>query len=145
MYLVSACLAGFNTRYDGTNSLNEKVKRLVEEGRAIPVCPEQLGGLTTPRPAAGISRGDGRDVVEGRGKVLTVEGGADVTGAFLKGAAETLRIAGMYGVREAILKQGSPSCGVEWTHSGGQKRQGKGVAAALLEKNGIRVRGDDSI
>ncbi|MDA8169305.1 MAG: DUF523 domain-containing protein [Nitrospiraceae bacterium] len=145
MYLVSACLAGLNTRYNGENSLNETVKALVLEGRAIPVCPEQLGGLPTPRPAAQFDGGDGSGVLEGRTKVLSVDEGADCTGAFLRGAREVLRIARLYGADEAILKDGSPSCGVLHVRSRGEKIKGRGVAAELLRREGLKVTCGDTL
>ncbi len=145
MYLVSACLAGFNTRYDGTNSLNEKVRAMVLEGIAIPVCPEQLGGLATPRPPVEFAEGDGMGVLDGTGKAVTVESGQDLTASFLRGAWECLRIARLYGAKAAILKEGSPSCGVTRVHSGGGKAGGMGVAAALLAREGIKLISDDSI
>jgi uncharacterized protein YbbK (DUF523 family) len=135
MLLVSACLAGFNTRWDGSNSIDERVTRLIAVGRALPVCPEQLAGLPTPRPAIEFKRGG-----EAVGK-----DGADYSEALLKGARETLRVAELYGIKEALLKDGSPSCGVSYVYSGGKRISGKGVTAALLEGKGIRVRTVDSL
>lgn len=131
MKLVSACLAGLNCRYDGRNSANEKVIRLVKEGKAIPVCPEQLAGLATPRENSEIREG----------KVFTVSG-RDETGQMLKGAEETLRIARLVGAREAIFKSNSPSCGKGRVYDGsfsGKLVGGNGLAAELLLKNGVRV------
>jgi uncharacterized protein YbbK (DUF523 family) len=144
MFLVSACLAGFNTRYDGTNCLDETVRDLVARGQAIAVCPEQLGGLPTPRPAVEFRGGTGADLLAGRASALS-ERGEDLSSALLKGARESLRIAVLYGVREAILKDGSPSCGVGYVHVGGLRVPGRGVAAELLWQNGIRVRKVDPV
>jgi len=110
--------------------------RLVREGRAIPICPEQMGGLTTPRPPAEIQVRAGGDV-----HVVTVHG-EDVTAAFLRGAEATLRIPGRCGVRRAVLKQNSPSCGVGKVYDGtfsGTLTEGYGVAARLLADSGIEV------
>lgn len=144
MLLVSACLAGFNTRYNGTNCLDAAVRDLVARGRAIPVCPEQLGGLATPRPAVEFRGGTGADLLAGRAAALS-EQGEDLSTALMKGARESLRIAELYGVREALLKDGSPSCGVTYVHSGGLRVPGMGVAAELLRQSGIRVRTVDSL
>ena len=141
LYLVSACLAGAKTRFDGRGRPDPEILRLVREGRAIPICPEQLGGLPTPRPPSEIQGGDGRDVVAGRAWVITCEG-QDVTTAYLKGAEETLRLADTWGVIGAILKARSPSCGSLGIYDGsfqGRLRPGFGVAAALLEQAGLPV------
>ncbi len=106
--LVSACLAGVRCRYDGGACPDPAVVDLVRRGRALPVCPEQLGGLPTPRRPAEIRGGAGADVLEGRARVVTASG-ADVTDAFLRGAEETLRLARLSGAEGAILKARSPS------------------------------------
>jgi uncharacterized protein YbbK (DUF523 family) len=144
MYIVSACLAGLNTRYDGTNSLEERVKRLLKEGKAIAVCPEQLGGLGTPRPPVEFATGDGGAVLDGD---AGAEGrdGMDYSASLVRGARETLRVALLYGVKGAVLKDGSPSCGVTYVHSGGRKVAGRGVTAELLRRNGIEVKSVDSL
>lgn len=134
MIIMSACLCGVNCKYSGGNNLNEKCLELFKKGEAILVCPEQLGGLMTPRIPAEI-RED---------KVITKEG-EDVTAQFLKGAEETLRIAKMVNAKKAILKEGSPSCGCNYIYDGnfnGTKIKGKGITASLLEKNGIKVISD---
>ncbi len=139
MIAVSACLLGVNCRYNGGNSLREE---LLEGGRAyLPLCPEQLGGLSTPRPPAEIEEGDGRDVLEGRTRVVTVEGHRDVTESFLRGAREALDLIERLSVREAILKEGSPSCGVRRIVRGGRDVAGMGVTTALLREKGVRVTG----
>ncbi|MEW6001112.1 MAG: DUF523 domain-containing protein [Nitrospirota bacterium] len=135
MFLVSACLAGFNTRYNGSNSKDDRVVELVSKGRAVPVCPEQIGGLPTPRPKIQFTE-DGK--TEG-------EDGIDYTKNLIRGAEEALRIARMLGIRRAILKEGSPSCGVTYVWVSGQKIAGKGVTSRLLEKNGIEVETIDSL
>jgi uncharacterized protein YbbK (DUF523 family) len=141
MILVSACLCGINCKFSGGNNLSGEVRPLLAEGKAIPVCPEQLGGLATPRPTAEISGGTGADVLEGRAKVLT-SSGADVTDNFTRGAREVLSIAKAAGAKEAILKAKSPSCGCGRIYDGtfsGKLVEGNGVTAELLIRNGITV------
>ena len=131
MILVSACLAGFPCRYDGTSKTNEKIVQLVREDKAIPVCPEQLGGLTTPRLPSEIRNG----------RVFSSEG-RDVTPEFEKGAAAVLQIAKEYGCTKAILKARSPSCGKGQIYDGtfsGKLVDGNGKTTALLLENGIEV------
>jgi uncharacterized protein YbbK (DUF523 family) len=139
MVIVSACLAGFATRYDGTDELNESIRQLVLAGKAIPLCPEQLGGLPTPRPAVEFERGDGNDVLQGKARALSVDTGEDFTETLIKGAREALKIALLYGAGEAILKDKSPSCGTTYVHSAGRKIPGQGITAALLQANGIKT------
>ncbi len=138
--IVSACLVGLPTRYDNTDALcTGAVERL--EGRAfIPVCPEQLGGLPTPRPRATISSGSGADVLKGNAQVID-SNGADVTSQFVAGAQGVLKIARLCNAKEAYLKEKSPSCGVHSIYVKDQLSKGKGVTAVLLESNGIIVTG----
>lgn len=145
MIIISACLIGCNCRYDEKNNLYPHLAKLVQEGKAIPVCPEQLGGLPTPRPPAEIVGGEGKDVLTGKARVIDVNGN-DVTAQFVKGARETLKIAQLIGATSAILKQRSPSCGSEEIYDGSfnKKRiKGRGVTAALLMENGIKVMDED--
>lgn len=140
MLMVSACLLGVNCKYDGGNNRSEKVLRFLEEegGGIIPVCPEQLGGLPTPRNPAVLPQG-GESVLSGEGKVV-MRGWGDVSSKFLRGAEETLKIAEIFGVDKAILKSGSPSCGSEMIRREfGERSCGMGVTTALLRKNGIEV------
>lgn len=141
MIIVSACLCGINCKYNAGNNLNEKVLKLFKEGKAIPVCPEQLGGLSTPRVCHEIKGGDGGDVLEGRAKLINLES-KDSTDKFLKGAYETLKIAKEVGAKKAILKSKSPSCGFGVIYDGtftGNKIKGNGVTAELLLRNHIQV------
>lgn len=131
MKLCSACLLGIKSRYDGKSKLNKKVLRLAEKETLIPICPEQMGGLPTPREQA----------EKRKGKVVT-KSGKDVTFNFKKGAKEVLKLAKLFGVKEAILKQTSPSCGCGKIHDGtfsGQVIKGYGLTAALLKRNKIKV------
>lgn len=142
--LVSACLAGCRCRYDGGDKAQAEIVRLVEAGLAVPVCPEELGGLGTPRPPAALAGGGGDEVLDGTARVLTREGSVDVTDAYLAGARETLRIAREVGATQAILKQHSPSCGCGSTGSAdGTRIAADGVTAALLRRAGLDVVASD--
>ena len=140
MYLISSCLCGVNCKYSGSNNLNEACLKLLQEGKAILVCPEQLGGLSTPRTPAEI-KGTSNGVLYENDKVITKDG-IDVTKEFIKGAMETLHIAKLSNVKTAILKEGSPSCGVNYIYDGsftGKKVPGKGITATILNNNEIDV------
>ncbi|MEO3944094.1 DUF523 domain-containing protein [Gorillibacterium sp. CAU 1737] len=141
MILVSACLAGMKVRYDGRDNLVETLGRFIEEGRALPVCPEVLGGLSTPREPAEIVGGTGEDVLDGHARIID-RTGCDVTTEFVSGAYEALRVAREAKATVVVLKESSPSCGssriYDGTHSG-HKIPGMGVTAALLQREGIRV------
>ena len=129
--LVSACLLGVPCRYDGTGFADERVLALVKKYHLIPICPEQLGGLPTPRPPA--ERHDTR--------VLTRDE-RDCTAAFARGAEETLRLAKLFSCRIAILKANSPSCGSGQIYDGcfcGRLIPGDGMTAALLKKDGVTI------
>ena len=143
--LVSACLAGVHSRYDGgSNSNKALIQRLQLEGcLVIPVCPEQLGGLPTPRPAAEITSGDGRSVLDGESSVLT-EDGTDVTQQYVRGAEEAVRIAALLGCTHAYLAEKSPSCGTHTLKRKGHTCEGQGVASVLLEAAGVVVIGIES-
>ncbi len=140
IYMVSACLLGLSTRYDGKSKKNAKVVELCKENICIPFCPEQLGGLSTPRPPCYFVGGEGRDVLAGRAKIVEKESGQDRTMNFLKGAEESLLIAKLTRPDAIILKDGSPSCGVNRIDLKGKKTEGCGVTCALLKKEGYRVK-----
>lgn len=135
--LVSACLLGIDCRYCGDGKFSEEVYKLKDKHNLIPVCPEQLGGLTTPRTPA--------EIVDGR--VVTKEG-ADVTERFKKGAEETLKIAKLLDCKTAILKCKSPSCGHGKIYDGtftGTLIDGNGITAAKLMENNIKVMTEEDI
>ena len=136
--IVSACLLGINCRYNGSNSLDESLIRQLKDSHVVPVCPEQLGGLATPRAAAEISGGDGFDVLSGLAKVVNIED-KDVSAQFIKGAKEALNIARLIGAKRAYLKEKSPSCGVNIVKCEGLEKSGSGVLAALFTKEDIEV------
>jgi uncharacterized protein YbbK (DUF523 family) len=117
-------------RFDGTANEVAAVVRLVENGSALPVCPEQLGGLPTPRPSC-VFREDGH--------VARETDGEDVTEAFVRGAEETVRLARLFGADTAILKERSPSCGVLLVHGPDGVRPGRGTAARALSEAGLRL------
>ena len=135
--LVSACLLGVRCRYDGAGQEHAEVYRLLEGNTLIPVCPEILGGLATPREPA-----------ERRDCRVVTRAGADVTDAFCRGAEETLRLARLFHCELAVLKERSPSCGCGRIYDGtftGTVIPGSGVTAELLTKNGIRVIGESTV
>jgi uncharacterized protein YbbK (DUF523 family) len=147
MKLISACLLGVKCRWDGTDNKNDKALVLLKKGVLIPVCPEQLGGLPTPRLRQEIQGGAGKDVLEKRAKVVN-ENGVDVTDHFVKGAEETLKIASLYQVREFIGKSHSPSCSCSKIYDGtfsGKSINGRGITAELLLRNGIKIREEEDL
>lgn len=132
--LVSACLLGCPCRYDGTAKADPRVLALMERHTLIPVCPEQLGGLPTPRLPSERREGGVFD-----------RGGMDVTAQYRQGAEEVLRLARLYGCTHAVLKERSPSCGSGQIYNGSFSHvlvPGSGVAAELLAQNGITVLGE---
>jgi uncharacterized protein YbbK (DUF523 family) len=129
IFLVSACLLGLKTRYDGRTVPCPACSRALAGAVCIPVCPEQLGGLPTPRTAADLTGGDGYDVLAGRAKVVTMDG-LDVSENFIQGARQVLEIARQQDIARVFLKAGSPSCGLA-PHIG--------VTAALLQAEGYSI------
>lgn len=129
IYLVSSCLVGLCTRYDGQLKKSSECIAQINNSIWLPVCPEQLGGLPTPREAADISGGDGYDVLDGKARVIT-KSGVDLTAVFIHGALQVLHISQLQGISQAFLKGRSPSCGLTGTI---------GVTAALLRRNDIEV------
>jgi uncharacterized protein YbbK (DUF523 family) len=147
MKLISACLLGVKCRWDGGDCQNGKAMDLAQKEILLPICPEQLGGLSTPRSRQEIRGGSGKDVLDKKAKVMNQDG-EDVTEQFLKGAAETLKIAQMFGVKEFIGKSLSPSCSCSKIYDGtfsGMIRDGRGITAELLARNGINIRDEESL
>jgi uncharacterized protein YbbK (DUF523 family) len=140
--LISACLLGIKCAWDGQDIYkSDKAMELSNSERLLPVCPEQLGGLKTPRAPQEIQGGSGEDVLDGRCKVLNIDG-EDVTQEFITGAEETLKIVKLFHIEEFIGKSRSPSCGCGQIYDGTFSRaliDGDGVTTALLKRNGIRV------
>ncbi len=142
--LISACLLGVNCKYNGENNLKDEIIEYFKGKGIIPICPEQLGGLPTPRLPAEIKNGNGQDVLKGKAKVINSDG-IDATEQFIKGAYETFKLAETLGATKAILKTRSPSCGVGGIYNGdfnGTLIEGDGVTAALLKSKGLEVYDD---
>ena len=145
--LISACLTGVRCRYDGGHCCDGLLMAALAGAELIPVCPEQLGGLFTPREPAQIAGGEGNDVLGGLGAIRT-ETGNDLTHAFIDGARKTLEIAKREEISMAIFKSRSPSCGCGSIYDGsfsGCLRRGDGVTTALLRKAGIICRSPEEI
>jgi uncharacterized protein YbbK (DUF523 family) len=140
--LVSACLLGVNCKYNGENNAQKKLIDYFESHPDycfIPICPEQLGGLPTPRKPC--------EMQQSSQKVLTQDG-EDKTFEYQKGAAEALYIAKLAGAKLAILKEKSPSCGVHFIYDGtfqSIKIAGQGVSAKLLSENGIEIISEEDL
>jgi uncharacterized protein YbbK (DUF523 family) len=135
MILISACLCGVNCKYNGQNNLNEECLELLKKGEAILVCPEQMGGLETPRTPSEIK------IINGETKVYTKDG-KDVTNNYLRGAEEVLKLAKELNIKKAILKRKSPSCGCGEIYDGTFSNtliKGNGITANLLIENGIEI------
>lgn len=135
--LVSACLLGCRCRYDGNGNPDSRIAAEAAARGWIPVCPEILGGLTTPRAPA-----------ERRGGEIVDRDGRIVTDAFLRGAKEAARLAELYGVKYALLKERSPSCGSGTIYDGtfsGVRVPGDGMTAQMLKDMGIRVFGESQL
>jgi uncharacterized protein YbbK (DUF523 family) len=148
MKLISACLLGVRCAWSGDDKYrNDRAIELSKLEPLIPVCPEQLGGLPTPRAPQEIQGGTGEDVLDKKCTVLN-KNGEDVTGAFIIGAEETLKIARQLNIKEFIAKRGSPSCGCGQIYDGsftGGLVSGDGVTTALLKRNGIRIIAEEDL
>lgn len=135
--LMSACLMGVNCRYDGGGKALDQLPQLMERYHVVPVCGEVMGGMTTPRiPSERVKE-----------RVMDREGN-DVTAHFRRGAEEVLHLAQLYGAKNALLKERSPSCGSGEIYDGsfsGGKTAGWGVTAELLRDNGISVYGESRV
>jgi len=136
--LVSACLLGVNCRYDGTSKRDPDVLEWVRDKVVVPVCPELLSGLGFPRLPAEIEAGDGYAVLSGKSRVL-LRDGRDVTREFLAGAKEALKIAKLHPLKLALLKEMSPSCGVNYIYNHKKRVRGVGIFCALLMREGYTV------
>lgn len=134
--LVSACLLGVNCKYSGRNNLCPRIAALADRYQLIPVCPEQLGGLPTPRPPAEIL-----------GNQVISNCGVDVTEQYCRGAEEALRVAELFHCKTAILKSRSPSCGTDQIYDGsfsGKLIHGAGIAAQLLQAHGVTLYSEEN-
>lgn len=145
--LLSACLAGVPCTHDAQAKTRPWAVRLLAEGRAVLVCPEVAGGLPIPRPESEIQDGDGGNVLEGRSRVVSVDGD-DVTEQYMAGARVAVREAHASGASAAVLKARSPSCGSGQIYDGsfsGSRRRGDGVTAAALKREGLQVVSDEEL
>jgi uncharacterized protein YbbK (DUF523 family) len=148
--LISSCLVGTPVRYDGRDAARawtntSYLLRWYAEGRVLTMCPEVAGGLSTPRPAAELRTGHGADLPTGAAAVIGADG-QDLTSAFQQGAQATLQVALAHGVRVAVLKEASPSCGSSRVYDGtfaGRTVPGAGVTTQLLWDHGIVVFSED--
>lgn len=140
MELVSACLVGLNTRYNGESSPCPELIELLLKGEVMPLCPEQLGGLPTPRSPCTLVGGDGCAVLKGEAKAVNRDG-EEVTRKLVRGAREALKVIKGMGIERAHLREGSPSCGVSHTDCDWRKESGCGVTAALLKSEGVELIG----
>lgn len=137
--LFSACLLGINCKYNGGNNFRQEIYEIFTKEGGIPICPEQLGGLSTPRPPASFCCGDGESVLYEKAVIKQIETGADVTEFFIKGAKESVKLIKDLPIEMAYLKEGSPSCGVKRVYFGEEKRSGIGVTSAKLKQLNIRL------
>lgn len=145
MILVSACLAGVNCTYRGDSNLRTPIETLTADKPVMLVCPEQLGGMCTPREPVEIIGGTGASVLDGSARIKSAAG-TDVTDEYVRGAEETLKIAKLCGAKCAVLKSKSPSCGKGLIYDGtfsGKIIEGNGVTAELLIRNEIEVITDE--
>ena len=144
--LVSACLLGLPTRYDGKSKRSQDVLDYLQREKLIPVpvCPEQLAGMTTPRNKTFFRSGHGRAVLAGAGEAVS-ETGQLMNVTFCQGAKLTLEIARLSGCRRALLKEGSPSCGVHRVYLGEDQVAGVGVTSALLLNSGLDVISEEDL
>jgi len=142
--LISACLLGLNTKYSGKSNMDVNLVEYLTQNHIefFPLCPEQLGGLTTPREACEIESGfTSKDILNGRGRVIS-KTGLDFTENFISGAKQVLDFCKTYGVTHALLQPRSPSCGFLKVYDGtfgGNLIEGNGILAQLLIDNGIKV------
>lgn len=136
-YIVSACLCGLSTRYDGRSKpVSPAIQALIDRGAVIPVCPECMGGLPTPRPPA-----------EQCGDRVVNAAGVDVTAQYRLGAEKALALCRDLHIHKAILKENSPSCGCRFVYDGTFSKRliaGRGITTALLEQNGITVESEEA-
>ena len=144
--LVSACLLGLQTRYDGRSKHCQKVMDFLQKHQliAIPVCPEQLAGMPTPRDATQFDNGHGNDVLHGRGTVVS-RSGQCMNEVFCHGAEEVLKVARLTGCNKALFKERSPSCGVHQIYRQGARVSGMGVTAARLAEEGMTLLSEEDL
>jgi uncharacterized protein YbbK (DUF523 family) len=146
MILVSACLAGVKTRYDATDRVDAAIRQLVSSKKALPLCPEVMGGRSIPREPVEIKGGSGQQVIMGLAKTVD-KAGSDHTREILDGVAEFMKAVRNLNVKAVILKSKSPTCGYGKIYDGtfsGKLVDGDGVLAAELEKEGIKIYNEEN-
>lgn len=144
--LISGCLAGLSCRYDGGSKPHPRLDDLKRWYDLIPVCPEQAGGLSTPRTPNEL-QASAAGILSGRGKVKN-QAGEDCTKTFIRGASETLKVILLCEIKKALLKDGSPSCGSNRIYDGtfsGKSIAGMGITAQVLSDEGIDIYSEDEI
>ena len=144
MILVSACLLGLRCCYNGCDNTDQSVLDMREKYILIPACPEQLGGLQTPRPPSFFIKGDGSQTIEGIDNLINDQN-ENVSSQFRNGAEETLKICQLFNIKTAILKEKSPSCGTHQIYLKEKLTKGIGVTATILKSNDIRVMSENDI
>ena len=147
MIIISACLLGRNVKYSGGNNLTPWLAAYYDPALFLPLCPECIARLPIPRPPVEIRNGTGTNVLAGSARVYNKDQ-EDVTRHFLYGAATTLHLARNHQVSAAILKEGSPSCGVTRIYDGtfsGRRIPGQGVTAALFQQYGIPLYSEQTL
>jgi uncharacterized protein YbbK (DUF523 family) len=147
MIVISSCLAGLKVRYNGTDCLDTNIEEFIKKENIRTVCPELLGGFSTPREPAEIVGGNGYDVLDGKAFVKDAKGN-DVTQMYIEGANKTLVFIKDLEAEMVVLKENSPSCGSGSIYTGnfdGTKMSGVGVTTALLRRNGIKVVSEDEL
>jgi uncharacterized protein YbbK (DUF523 family) len=144
--LISGCLAGLSCRYDGGSLPHPSLDDLKMQYDLIPVCPEQTGGLSTPRIPNEL-QASATEILSGRGKVKN-QAGEDCTQQFIRGATETVYIVRLLEIKIALLKDGSPSCGKNRVYDGsfsGKSITGRGITAEMLHKEGVDIYSEDEM
>jgi uncharacterized protein YbbK (DUF523 family) len=148
MKLISACLLGLRCAWSGDDRYrNNHVIELAKLETLIPVCPEQMGGLPTPRQPQEIQGGTGDNVLDNKCRVINKKG-QDVTREFINGAEEILKIARQLNIKEFIAKSRSPSCGCGQVYDGtfsGKLIDGDGITTALLRRNGLKIISEENL
>ncbi len=143
--IISACLAGLHTRYDGKAKQHPQLREIAERAVLVPMCPEILGGLGIPRPQCRFVGGDGAALLREQARVID-ENGVDRTSFFLRAADECMRIVELVSPEIIIFKEGSPSCGVRRVDIEGSRQSGCGVVTAKIrELNIVIISEEDSL
>lgn len=136
--IISACLAGLHTRYDGKAKLHPQLREIAERAVLVPICPEILGGLGIPRSPCHFVGGDGAALLRKEARLIDRDG-VDRTSSFLRAADECMRIVELVSPGIIIFKEGSPSCGVRRVDIEGSWQSGCGVVTATIRDLNIAI------